>query len=60
MPKLNEDKVIDTLSEQPIDEQISFYEKVKAVVTANMQAHQEMLQDQASKYQTKIDLIKGN
>ncbi len=59
MAKLNEDKLLDTLSEQPIDEQISFFEKVKAVVTTNIQAHQEQLENNATKYQNIVDKLKG-
>lgn len=60
MAKLNEDKIIDALSDLEIDEQISFYEKVKAVVTTNIQAHQQLLSDTASKYQSIVEKIKGN
>lgn len=60
MAKLNEEKLLDTLSEQPIDEQISFFEKVKAVVTTNIQAHQEQLENNATKYQNIVEKIKGN
>lgn len=59
MAKLNEEKLLDTLSEQPIDEQISFFEKVKAVVTTNIQAHQEQLENNATKYQNIVDKLKG-
>lgn len=60
MAKLNEDKVFDSISLLPIDEQISFYEKVKAIITANIQAHQEELESNATKYQNIIEKIKGN
>lgn len=60
MAKLNEDKVFDSISLLPIDEQISFYEKVKAVITTNIQAHQEELESKATKYQNIIEKIKGN
>lgn len=60
MAKLNEDKVIEALSDLKIDEQISFYEKVKAVVTTNIKAHQEMLENDANKYQNIADKLNGN
>jgi len=60
MAKLNEEKVLDQVSDLPIDEQISFFEKVKAVVTTNIKAHQEMLENSANKYQNIADRISGN
>lgn len=59
MPKLNEEKIFESLSQLPIDEQILFYEKTKAVVTTNIQAHQEMLENNATKYQNIVDKIKA-
>lgn len=60
MAKINEEKVFGSISELTIDEQISFYEKVKALITANIQAHQEMLENGATKYQIIVERIKGN
>ena len=60
MAKLTDDKIIEHLDTLDVDAQISLYHKIQAVVTTNVLAHQKELENNASKYQSIADKIKGN
>lgn len=60
MAKLNEEKVLEQVSELPIDDQVTFYYKVKETVTANLDAHQKELESQSTTYQNIKDRINCN
>jgi hypothetical protein len=60
MAKLNEEKVLEQISDLEIDEQVTFYYKVKETVTANLDAHQKELESQSNTYQSIKEKINGN
>ena len=60
MAKLNEEKVLEQVSELPIDDQVTFYFKMKELVLANLSSHQQDLAAQSTTYQNIKDRINCN
>jgi hypothetical protein len=60
MAKFNEEKTLTTISELPVDDLISFYYKVKAILNTNLEALQTELTKQADTYKNVKDKINGN